>query len=75
MAYVKIKDKNLVRDTHSKAILNTDKAGLEEYYTKRAIAKKQQHDQLESKQRIAKLEQDMSEIKDLLKQIATARKS
>lgn len=75
MAYVKIKDKNLVRDTHSKAVLNTDKAGLEQYRTKRAIAKKQQQEHLESKQRIAKLEQDMSEIKDLLKQIATARKS
>jgi uncharacterized protein (UPF0276 family) len=75
MAYVKIKDKNLVRDTHSKAILNTDKAGLEQYYAKRAVAKQQQQEQYETKKRIAQLEQDMTEIKDLLKQIAMARKS
>lgn len=76
MAYVKIKDHDkLVRDIHSKAVLNTDKAALEQYYAKRMVAKKQQQEQLESKQRIAKLEQDMSEIKDLLKQIAVARKS
>jgi len=75
MAYVKIKDKSLVRDTHSKAILNTDKAGLEQYYAKRAVAKQQQQEQYETKKRIAQLEQDMTEIKDLLKQIAMARKS
>lgn len=74
MAYVKIKDKNLVRDTHSKAVLNTDKAGLENYYAKREIAKKQQKEQLETKQRLVQLENDMTEIKGLLKQIAEARK-
>ena len=74
MAYVKIKDKNLVRDTHSKAVLNTDKAGLENYYAKREIARKQQKEQLETKQRLVQLENDMSEIKGLLKQIAEARK-
>jgi len=74
MAYVKIKDKNLVRDTHSKAVLNTDRAGLENYYAKREIAKKQQQEQLETKQRLVQLENDMSEIKGLLKQIAEARK-
>jgi len=74
MAYVKIKDKNLVRDTHSKAVLNTDRAGLENYYAKRDIAKKQQQEQLETKQRLVQLENDMSEIKGLLKQIAEARK-
>ena len=75
MAYVKIKDKSLVRDTHSKAILNTDKSGLEQYYAKREIAKRQQRDSLETKQRLAQLEQDMSDIKNLLKEIAMARKS
>lgn len=74
MAYVKIKDKNLVRDTHSKAVLNTDRAGLENYYAKREIARKQQQEQYETKQRLAQLENDMSEIKGLLKQIAEARK-
>jgi len=76
MAYVKIKDNDkLIRDTHSKAILNTDRVALEQYYAKRAVAKKQQQEQYETKQKIAQLEKDMSEIKDLLKQIALARKS
>lgn len=75
MAYVKIKDQNLVRDTNSKAVLNTDRAGLEQYYAKREIAKRQQRDGLETKQRLAQLEQDMSDIKNLLKEIAMARKS
>lgn len=76
MAYVKIKENDkLIRDTHSKAILNTDKIALEQYYAKRAVAKQQQQEQYETKKRIAQLEQDMTEIKDLLKQIAMARKS
>jgi len=76
MAYVKIKDNDkLIRDINSKAILNTDRAGLEQYYAKRAVAKQQQQEQYETKKKIAQLEQDMSEIKDLLKQIAMARKS
>lgn len=75
MAYVKIKENDkLIRDTHSKAILNTDKIALEQYYAKRAVAKQQQQEQYETKKRIAQLEQDMTEIKDLLKQIAMARK-
>jgi len=76
MAYVKIKDNDkLIRDINSKAILNTDRAGLEQYYAKRAVAKQQQQEQYETKKKITQLEQDMSEIKDLLKQIAMARKS
>ena len=74
MAYVKIKDKNLVRDTNSKAILNTDKVALEQYYAKRQIARKQQQESLETKKRLSQLENDMSEIKNLLKQIAEVRK-
>lgn len=74
MAYVKIKDRNMVRDTHSKAVLNTDKNGLNEYYTKREIARKKQREELETKQRLVQLENDMTEIKGLLKQIAEARK-
>lgn len=74
MAYVKIKDKNLVRDTHSKAVLNTDKAALENYRVRREIAKKQQAEQSETKQRLIELEDAMLEMKDLIKQIAMARK-
>ena len=73
--YAKVKDHNhLVRDMSSKAVLNTDKAGLNDYMMKREIAKKQQNEQSETKMRLAQLEQDMSEIKNLLFEIAQMRK-
>jgi hypothetical protein len=72
--HVRIEDTALIRDIHSKAILNTDRAGLNEYLMKREIAKKQQADQLNNKDRLDKLENDMSEIKSLLRDIAEMRK-
>jgi hypothetical protein len=73
--YAKVKDHNhLVRDINSKAVLNTDKAGLNDYMMKREIAKKQLSEQSETKMRLAQLEQDMSEIKNLLIEIAGMRK-
>lgn len=68
-------NKNLVRDTHSKAILNTDKNGLSEYYMKRELAKKEQAEKIETKERLAKLENDMTDIKNLLQEIAQMRKA
>jgi len=74
MALVQIKDNNkLVRDTHSKAILNTDRNGLEEYYVKREIAKKQNFLQQQTQERLSKIEEDMFEIKKLLQEIAIMR--
>ena len=74
--YAKVKDNNhLIRDIHSKAVLNTDKAGLNDYMMKREIAKKQKEEQSETKMRLAQLEQDMSEIKNMLIEIAQMRKA
>ena len=74
--YAKVKDHNhLVRDVNSKAILNTDKAGLNDYMMKREIAKKQKEEQSETKMRLAQLEQDMTEIKNMLIEIAQMRKA
>lgn len=55
---------------NSKAVLNTDKEGLQDYLRKRELAKKQQEEQLETQNRLTKIEQDMSEIKTLLQNIA-----
>ena len=66
MSQVKIPDTTFVRDIHSKAILNTDRKGLNEYLMKREIAKKQQSEKFETKERLDKLEQDMQEIKELI---------
>lgn len=74
METIQIKDTKLVRDIHSKAILNTDRVGLQEYYVKKEIAKKQQCEQLETKQKLQQLEQEMAEIKILLQEIASLRK-
>jgi hypothetical protein len=76
MSIVKIKEhKNLVRDTHSKAVLNTDRNGLNEYLMKREIAKKEQEEKSETKMRLAKLEEDMNDIKRILVEIAEIRKT
>ena len=71
MAIVAIKDhQRLVRDTSSKAVLNTDKAALQEYYAKREMLKKEQEEKVDTKERLAKLESDLQDIKNLLIEIA-----
>jgi hypothetical protein len=74
MTTVQIKDTKLIRDIHSKAVLNTDRTALNEYYVKKEIAKKQNKEQLETKEKLAQLEKDMMEIKQLLIEIANFRK-
>jgi hypothetical protein len=76
MSIVAIKDnQKLVRDTHSKAVLNTDRTGLQEYYAKRELVKKEKEDKMETKERLVKLESDMQDIKRLLIEIAEIRKA
>jgi gamma-glutamyl:cysteine ligase YbdK (ATP-grasp superfamily) len=75
MNTVQIKDSKLVRDIHSKAVLNTDRAELNNYYMKREIVKKQREEQSETKVKISQLEQEMREIKQILLEIADLRKN
>jgi t-SNARE complex subunit (syntaxin) len=71
--FAKVKDhENLVRDMNSKAILNTDRLALQEYYQKRDLAKKELSEKTESKQRLEKIENDMAEIKELLRSMIGA---
>jgi gamma-glutamyl:cysteine ligase YbdK (ATP-grasp superfamily) len=74
MNTVQIKDSKLIRDIHSKAVLNTDRAELDNYYVKKEIAKKQCEEQSETKRKISQLEEEMREIKHLLIEIADLRK-
>lgn len=68
--FAKVKDHdNLVRDMNSKAILNTDRLALQEYYQKRELAKKELSEKTESKQRLDKIENDMADIKNMLAQL------
>jgi t-SNARE complex subunit (syntaxin) len=72
--FAKVKDHdNLIRDMQSKAVLNTDRLGLQDYMQKREMAKKELSEKIETKQRLAKIEEEMSEIKDLLREIAASR--
>ena len=76
MEYVKVENQNnLVRDMGSNAVLNTDRNGLMEYYRKRDIAKKEIQEREETKERLLKMEQEMAEIKNLLREIALLRRS
>ena len=54
---------------NSKAILNTDRLALQEYYQKRDLAKKELSEKNESKQRLDKIENDMADIKNMLAQL------
>ena len=65
--YAKVKDhNNLVRDMQSKAVLNTDRNGLNEYYAKREQLKREQQEKMEMQIRLGRLEEDMSDIKNML---------
>ena len=66
MEKVSIKDTTYVRDIHSKAILNTDRNGLNEYYAKREQLKREQQEKMEMQIRLGRLEEDMSDIKNML---------
>jgi hypothetical protein len=76
MSLVKIDGNNgLVRDTHSKAILNTDRVGLEKYLAEREIALKQLQERNDLRDKVHKLETDMSEIKNMLYELTRMRTS
>jgi hypothetical protein len=64
---------NLVRDSHSKAILNTDVAGLQRYLAERDIAEKQRREKQELVEKVNNLEKDMSEIKNMLYELTRMR--
>jgi len=70
---VQIPETTMVRDIHSKALLNTDRAGLNDYYMKREIAKRQNSAQVETKQRLDTIESEMQEIKSLLRDLLQVR--
>jgi hypothetical protein len=57
---------NLVRDTYSKAILNTDRKALEDYRRQRELIRKEIEEKKEMKDRVENLENNMQEIKSLL---------
>ena len=70
--YVQIKEnKDLIRDTESRALLNTNRGELEAYYAERDIKIKELQEKQALENKVDKLEQDISDIKNLLQQLVT----
>lgn len=68
-------DKHLLRDTTNRAILNTDRVGLERYKAQRILAKQRLDEQEEMKNKVNKLEADITDIKNMLRDIVQMKAS
>ena len=72
--YVPIKDKKeFVRDTSNKAILNTNMEELKKYYAERDLAIKRNEEKLMMEQKVNKLEEDITDIKQMLRELVQMR--
>lgn len=70
--FVQVKDQqNWVRDTESNALLNTSREELEAYYAKREIAKQKEKEKQALENKVNKLEEDITQIKELLQQLVS----
>jgi hypothetical protein len=66
---VKINNSNLIRDTESMALINTDNSEKNEYYAKLRLIKNQKEQINMVNKEISDLRNEMSDIKSLLKQL------
>ena len=64
----------MLRDVNSKALLNKNITALRDYRNKKNLVQTLKKDEGETKERLAKLESDMQDIKNLLIEIAALRK-
>jgi len=72
--YVPIKDKKeFIRDTSNKAILNTNMEELKTYYAERDLAIKRNEEKLMMEQKVNKLEEDITDIKQMLRELVQMR--
>jgi hypothetical protein len=72
---VQTEENDLLRDVHSKALLNKNTVALREYKARKEFLEKVKQDDCDTKTKLATLEKDMQEIKELLKEIALLRSS
>jgi len=70
---IQTEDESLLRDGHSKALLNKNITALKEYKNKKNMFQKLKENEQENKKRIENLEKNMEEIKFLLQEIAKIR--
>jgi len=70
MSYLKVKGhSNLVRDTESHAIINTNRSTYELYMKKQMQRRRQQDELRDTVREINNLKNEMYEIKELLKKV------
>lgn len=70
-------DTTLVRDSYSKAILNTDTKALQENRRKRAIAReihKSKDEVVGLKEQVATLQEELATMKEMLQQLLSKKK-
>ncbi len=74
MKYAKIADKNnLVRDMETTAVLNVDRTQIDAFNTQRKKILSEKAEREQTKFRLTRIEDDMQEIKKLLKEITMLR--
>lgn len=66
---VKVTDSTFVRDVQSRALINQDYTGRDEYYAKVRLLNNQKNEINKVNAEINQIKSEMSEIKDLLKQL------
>ena len=72
--YVPIEiNRDLVRDIDNRALLNTNLEELKTYYAERDLRLKELEDKQAIEEKVVNLEKDITEIKDMLKQIVQMR--
>jgi len=73
MNIISTDDKELVRDLNSKALINKNMAGLAEYNQRKNIILNKMKQEEQTQSRLERLESDMTEIKNMLCEIASNR--
>ena len=73
MNIISTDDKELVRDLNSKALINKNMAGLVEYNQRKNIILNKMKQEEQTQSRLERLESDMTEIKNMLCEIASNR--
>ena len=73
MNIISTDDKELARDLNSKALINKNMAGLVEYNQRKNIILNKMKQEEQTQSRLERLESDMTEIKNMLCEIASNR--
>lgn len=72
---VQITNTELVRDMKTNAILNTDVEGLQRYKAQRRKALREKQESQETKQRLNSLEKEVLNLKNIISELATLKRS